>query len=135
MRKYFAVAATALVGVSAFAANAEAAVWSTVASASDSSPYFAWASLDKTTAYGTKGLRAQTRATRGWVNMDAYVDCNNRSFSLWESRTVSWRYHSEGLRELNTRKLPVPVYGGSCFVMLDADKNGGTIRMKLQRYA
>ena len=136
MKKLLAVAALALVGASAFAGQADAAVWRTVATASDSSPYGAWAYLTKQTAYGTKGLRAKTRGPRGYVRVEAYVDCNSRDWMNYGSRTVSWRYWSSGYwAEVNTHNLPVPVYNGSCYVSLDAESSkAGRVQTSLQRY-
>jgi hypothetical protein len=136
MRKFVAIAAAALVGVAAFAGSADAATWRTVAQASDSSPYGPWASLTKTTGYGTKSLRVKTRGPRGFVNVEAYVSCNSRDWMRYGSRTVSWRYWSSGYSaEVNTHKLPVPVYNGSCTVMLDAESGkAGRVWTALQRY-
>jgi hypothetical protein len=134
VKKLLAVVVVALVGASAFAATADAAVWRTIASASDTSSYWTYASLSKETAYGTEALRAKTRGPRGWVEVDADVACYNRSWSRYESRTVGWRYWSSGYRtEVNTHKLPVPVSGGKCDIYLSADGNGGRLQIALQR--
>ena len=134
MKKLLAVVGVALAGASAFATTADAAVWHTIARASDTSSAYTYASLSKKTAYGTESLRAKTRGPRGWVEVDASVSCHNRSYSRNESRTIGWGYWSSGYRaEVNRHRLPVPVWGGKCDIHLSATGNGGRLRTALQR--
>jgi hypothetical protein len=112
------------------AGTADAATWTTVARASDASPYSTFAYLSKTLPGAT--LRAVVNAPRGRTRVTGYVFCDYGW--TYATQNFGWRYRSRGFRHPWWHAIPLADASAiSCDVSLDATGRGGRLRVRLQQ--
>ena len=118
------IAAVLAVGVLAASGTAAAAGWRTVGSSNDSNSFLADAEVHQGTVRHVHALRVIVHASQR-AKVSGYVMC----LRGLDEADRNFAYHTYG----GVHALPVPIKGGSCSVLVDAElRNGGSVRVTLQ---